>query len=99
VLLGAAIAFLALTGVGAWLQDRRGRPRRRARLAAARRARHRAAQPRRGLRIGTAYATGALALGAFLVVGFACTTRPRGSRSSRRSRARRRRRGGSPRSG
>ncbi len=75
VFLGAATAYLALTGVGSWLSARR---------------RARAAQGAggatlamliavgiglhnlgEGLAIGTAYATGALALGAFLVVGFA----------------------------
>jgi zinc transporter ZupT len=75
VFLGAAAAYLALTGVGSWLSARR---------------RARAAQGAsgatlamliavgiglhnlgEGLAIGTAYTTGALALGAFLVVGFA----------------------------
>jgi zinc transporter ZupT len=75
VFLGAAAAYLALTGVGSWLSARR---------------RVRAAQGAggatlamliavgiglhnlgEGLAIGTAYTTGALALGAFLVVGFA----------------------------
>ncbi len=75
VFLGAAVAYLALTGVGSWLSARR---------------RARAAQGAsgatlamliavgiglhnlgEGLAIGTAYTTGALALGAFLVVGFA----------------------------
>jgi len=71
VLLGGAIAFLALTGVGAWLQDRRGGARAGARLAvlvALGIGLHNLGE---GLLIGTAYATGALALGAFLVVGFA----------------------------
>ena len=71
VLLGGAIAFLALTGVSAWLQDRRGGARTGARLAvlvALGIGLHNLGE---GLLIGTAYATGALALGAFLVVGFA----------------------------
>jgi ZIP family zinc transporter len=75
VFLGAAAAYLALTGVGCWLSQRR-----RASAAAG------ASGPAlamliavgiglhnlgEGLAIGTAYTTGALALGAFLVVGFA----------------------------
>jgi ZIP family zinc transporter len=75
VFLGAAVAYLALTGVSSWLSQRR-----RARAAAG------ASGPSlamliavgiglhnlgEGLAIGTAYTTGALALGAFLVVGFA----------------------------
>ena len=72
-----AVAYLALTGVGAWLD---------ARAASERAARGAARRPTlallvaigiglhnlgEGLAIGSAYATGALALGAFLVVGFA----------------------------
>jgi hypothetical protein len=75
VFLGAAVAYLALTGIGEWLDDRR----RRATAAGASGAQlalmiavgiglHNLGE---GLAIGTAYATGALALGAFLVVGFA----------------------------
>jgi hypothetical protein len=75
VFLGAAVAYLALTGVSSWLSQRR-----RASAAAG------ASGPAlalliavgiglhnlgEGLAIGTAYTTGALALGAFLVVGFA----------------------------
>ncbi|HVF78026.1 MAG TPA: ZIP family metal transporter, partial [Solirubrobacteraceae bacterium] len=75
VFLGAAVSYLALTGVSAWLSQRR-----RASAAAG------ASGPAlamliavgiglhnlgEGLAIGTAYTTGALALGAFLVVGFA----------------------------
>ena len=75
VFLGAAVAYLALTGVSSWLSQRRA-----ARAAAG------ASGPAlamliavgiglhnlgEGLALGTAYATGALALGAFLVVGFA----------------------------
>ena len=75
VFIGAAAAFLALTGVSAWLRDRR-----RAGQAAGASASslslliavgiglHNLGE---GLAIGTAYTTGALALGAFLVVGFA----------------------------
>jgi ZIP family zinc transporter len=71
VLLGGAVAFLTLTGVGAWLEERRGRAQAGARLAvlvALGIGLHNLGE---GLLIGTAYATGALALGAFLVVGFA----------------------------
>jgi len=75
VFLGAAFAYLALTGVGSWLSARR-----RARAAAGASGAtlamliavgiglHNLGE---GLAIGTAYTTGALALGAFLVVGFA----------------------------
>ena len=75
VFLGAACAYLALTGVGSWLSARR-----RARAAAGASGStlalliavgiglHNLGE---GLAIGTAYTTGALALGAFLVVGFA----------------------------
>ena len=75
VFLGAAVAYLALTGVGSWLSARR-----RARaaqgasgatlamLVAVGIGLHNLGE---GLAIGTAYTTGALALGAFLVVGFA----------------------------
>ena len=75
VFLGAAVAYLALTGVGSWLSQRRH-----ARAAAGASGStlalliavgiglHNLGE---GLAIGTAYTTGALALGAFLVVGFA----------------------------
>ena len=75
VFLGAVVAYLALTGVGSWLSARR-----RARAAqgasgatlamliAVGIGLHNLGE---GLAIGTAYTTGALALGAFLVVGFA----------------------------
>jgi len=75
VFLGAAFAYLALTAVGSWLSARR-----RARAAAGASGStlalliavgiglHNLGE---GLAIGTAYTTGALALGAFLVVGFA----------------------------
>ena len=75
VFLGAAVAYLALTGVGSWLSQRR-------RASAAAGASGAALAMLiavgiglhnlgEGLAIGTAYTTGALALGAFLVVGFA----------------------------
>jgi ZIP family zinc transporter len=78
VLLGALLAYLALAGIDSWLSRRRE--------AAARSAGPRAIGPYlalmvaigiglhnlgEGLAIGSAYATGALALGAFLVIGFA----------------------------
>ena len=75
VLIGAVIAFLALTGVGHWLEDRRARAKvsgatggHLAMLIAIGIGLHNLGE---GLAIGTSYATGALALGAFLVVGFA----------------------------
>jgi zinc transporter ZupT len=71
VLLGAGAAFLVLTAVGAWLEDRGGRAatgRNLALLVAVGIGLHNLGE---GLIIGTAYATGALALGAMLVVGFA----------------------------
>ena len=79
VFLGAVLAYLALAGIDAWLTDRRRRVEREAAAPAARGAYlalmvaigiglHNLGE---GLAIGTAYATGALALGAFLVVGFA----------------------------
>jgi zinc transporter, ZIP family len=78
VVLGALLAYLALAGIDAWLSGRRER----AVAAGGARARgpylalmvaigiglHNLGE---GLAIGSAYATGALALGAFLVVGFA----------------------------
>jgi zinc transporter ZupT len=75
VLIGAAVAFLALTGVSSWLGERR----RAARDAGASGAHlallvavgiglHNLGE---GVAIGSAYSAGALALGAFLVVGFA----------------------------
>jgi len=87
VAIGALTAYLALSGVGAWLDDRRA-----ARRAAAHHASGVAGVAGagagaslallvaigiglhnlgEGLAIGTSFATGALALGAFLVVGFA----------------------------
>ncbi|HEV2785578.1 MAG TPA: ZIP family metal transporter, partial [Solirubrobacteraceae bacterium] len=75
VFLGAAVAYLALTGVSSWLAQRR-----RAKAAAGAGGATLATliavgiglhNLGEGLAIGTAYTTGALALGAFLVVGFA----------------------------
>jgi ZIP family zinc transporter len=70
VFLGAAVAFLALTGVSGWLQERRtgasGAPL--ALLVAVGIGLHNLGE---GVAIGAAYSAGALALGAFLVVGFA----------------------------
>jgi zinc transporter ZupT len=75
VFIGAAVAFLALTGVSAWLRDRRrahqaagATPAALATLIAVGIGLHNLGE---GLAIGTAYTTGALALGAFLVIGFA----------------------------
>jgi zinc transporter ZupT len=75
VVLGAALAYLALAGVDAYLRERRrvvraagagGAPL--AMLIAIGIGLHNLGE---GLAIGSAYAVGALALGAFLVVGFA----------------------------
>jgi ZIP family zinc transporter len=73
--LGAALAYLALTGVDAHLRARAGRARDAgaagatlALLVAVGIGLHNLGE---GLAIGSAYAIGALALGAFLVVGFA----------------------------
>lgn len=75
VFVGALTAFLALTGVSAWLSDRRRRAsdkgasaQQLALLVAVGIGLHNLGE---GVAIGSAYATGALALGAFLVVGFA----------------------------
>ncbi len=75
VILGAAVAFLTLTGVSSWLSARRRRSAAAgasasslALLVAVGIGLHNLGE---GLAIGTAYTTGALALGAFLVVGFA----------------------------
>lgn len=75
VLLGGVVAYLALSGVGAWLADRRARARaagadgtQLATLIAVGIGLHNLGE---GLAIGSAYSAGALALGAFLVVGFA----------------------------
>jgi ZIP family zinc transporter len=75
VFLGAAVAFISLSGVAAWLEQRR----RAARAASAPGGQlallvaigiglHNLGE---GVAIGSAYSAGALALGAFLVVGFA----------------------------
>jgi hypothetical protein len=72
VLVGAAVSYLALTGVGQWLAERRraraGSGSQLALLVALGIGMHNLGE---GLAIGVSYATGALALGAFLVVGFA----------------------------
>ena len=75
VILGAVVSYLVLTGVGAWLDDRRARATSAgatgshlALLVALGIGLHNLGE---GLAIGVSYATGALALGAFLVVGFA----------------------------
>jgi zinc transporter, ZIP family len=75
VLLGAAVAFLALTGVSAWLDQRRrgagaagASGGQLALLVAVGIGLHNLGE---GVAIGSAYSAGALALGAFLVVGFA----------------------------
>ena len=66
--LGAAAAFLILSGVNAWLADRGASGGRLALMVAIGIGLHNLGE---GLAIGVSYATGALALGAFLVVGFA----------------------------
>ena len=75
VLLGGVVAYLALTGIGEWIADRRARSSaagasgsQLAVLVALGIGLHNLGE---GLAIGVSYATGALALGAFLVVGFA----------------------------
>ena len=70
VLLGAAVAFLGLTGVSEWLAGRRSAASGStlALLVAVGIGLHNLGE---GVAIGAAYSTGALALGAFLVVGFA----------------------------
>jgi zinc transporter, ZIP family len=70
VLIGAAVAFLALTGAGEWLKQRRSGAEgsHLALLVAIGIGLHNLGE---GVAIGSAYAAGALALGAFLVVGFA----------------------------
>jgi ZIP family zinc transporter len=75
VLIGAAVAYLLLSGVSAWLQNRSA-----AAQAGGASAGHLATLVAvgiglhnlgEGVAIGSAYSSGALALGAFLVVGFA----------------------------
>ena len=75
VLVGAAVSYLVLTGVNAWLADRREAGEEGgaggahlALLVAVGIGLHNLGE---GVAIGAAYAVGALALGAFLVVGFA----------------------------
>ena len=72
VFLGGVTAYLLLSGVEAWLDERRGAGKRdgghMALLIAIAIGLHNLGE---GLAIGSAYAVGALALGAFLVIGFA----------------------------
>ena len=75
VLVGAAVAFLSLTGISAWLEQRRRSARaagasggQLALLVAVGIGLHNLGE---GVAIGAAYSAGALALGAFLVIGFA----------------------------
>lgn len=71
VLLGGVVSYLVLSGVGAWIDDRRtasSTGMRLALLVALGIGLHNLGE---GLAIGSAYSVGALALGAFLVVGFA----------------------------
>jgi hypothetical protein len=70
VLIGAAVSYLALTGVGGWIAGRRSAAPggQLGLLVALGIGLHNLGE---GLAIGVSYATGALALGAFLVVGFA----------------------------
>jgi zinc transporter ZupT len=74
VFLGGLVAYLVLSGVEAWLEGRRGKAEGAARgghvamLVAIAIGLHNLGE---GLAIGSAYAVGALALGAFLVIGFA----------------------------
>jgi len=70
VLVGAATAYIALSGVDAWLRARRGGAEgyRLSVLVATGIGLHNLGE---GLAIGSAYAIGQLALGTFLVIGFA----------------------------
>jgi ZIP family zinc transporter len=75
VFVGIAVAYVVLSGVSAWLSDRRERARdggasgaRLALLIAIGIGLHNLGE---GVAIGSSYAAGALALGAFLIVGFA----------------------------
>jgi zinc transporter, ZIP family len=70
VVIGAGVAFLALTGAGEWLAGRResASGSHLALLVSVGIGLHNLGE---GVAIGSAYAAGALALGAFLVVGFA----------------------------
>ena len=73
--LGAALAYLALTGLSRWMDDRVAKAKRKGSegyrlslMIATGIGLHNLGE---GLAIGSAYAVGALALGAFLVIGFA----------------------------
>lgn len=75
VWIGALVAYLLLSGVSAWMENRAARAKasgasgtRLATLIATGIGLHNLGE---GVAIGSAYATGALALGAFLIVGFA----------------------------
>lgn len=75
VFLGAIVAFLALSGVDAYMRGRRAKAKQQgasgeqlALMVAVGIGLHNMGE---GLAIGSAYASGALALGAFLVIGFA----------------------------
>jgi hypothetical protein len=75
VFVGAAVAYLLLSGVSSWLEDRRAAARQAgaggaglALLVAIGIGLHNLGE---GVAIGSAYTVGSLALGAFLVVGFA----------------------------
>jgi zinc transporter ZupT len=75
VLIGAGVSYLLLSGVSAWMTQRRERAREAgaagstlALLVAAGIGLHNLGE---GVAIGSAYSVGALALGAFLIVGFA----------------------------
>jgi ZIP family zinc transporter len=75
VLIGGLVSYLLLTGISAWLTDRRAQARAAgasggtlALLVAVGIGLHNLGE---GVAIGSAYSVGALALGAFLVVGFA----------------------------
>lgn len=94
VLGGAVIAYLVLSGVDAWVRARRAAgeaagsgPWRLALLISIGVGLHNLAE---GLAIGSAYAIGELALGAFLVVGFVLQNTSEGWPSSRRWPARNR---------
>ena len=75
MLIGAGVSYLLLSGVSAWMTQRRERAREAgaagstlALLVAAGIGLHNLGE---GVAIGSAYSVGALALGAFLIVGFA----------------------------
>ena len=85
VLIGALIAFIALTGAGEWLKRRSSGTSggHLALLVAVGIGLHNLGE---GVAIGASYAAGALALGAFLVVGFALAQHDRGPRHRRAGR-------------